>query len=326
MIIKQIKRLAHKLIPYDVECAIRRPVIKESVSPVLYNADGEQMHIAYLKARGSAHHPYMLCDGPMPKNILWDRFNYGLDVHFYSAHDVFHTKSTGAKHYARLAEAEVIIPDVYRMFRKHKEYIAKEFDAFFTHHAEFLDTFKNARFCPAGAVWYGSPQWGGVIKADITKSKMVSIVSSNKAACELHVFRMKLAQHLINHPKVDVLGTIVGKYTQPVDIFKDYRYSIAVENEIYPYWFTEKITNCFASKTVPIYIGATDIGKYFNTDGIIIIKEFTIEAIEKALELCSEEDYVSRMDAINDNYNRVMDFLCPEDYICRHYKDVFEKR
>lgn len=68
---------------------------------------------------------------------------------------------------------------------------------------------------------------------NVVKTKMVSAVSSNKAACSLYVFRMNLAKHLIGHSDVDVKGTIVGQYTKPVDIFKDYCYSIAIENKDY---------------------------------------------------------------------------------------------
>lgn len=310
------------MLPYEVLEVLRRPEPKRFTPPVLYNINNELVRIFYLQAVGSSHHPYMLCDGALPKRILWDRFNYGLDTHFYSADDVFHVRRGGIRHYARLAEAETIIPETWKRFRKEKAYIEQEFDAFFTHSAEMLSTFSNARFCPAGAVWYGTPQWGGSLDEDVVKTKMVSIVSSTKAQCPLHVFRLQLARHLIGRKDVDVLGTIVGQYTQPVDIFHDYRYSIAIENEVQPYWFTEKITNCFASKTVPIYYGATGIGEFFNTDGIIFISEPTIEAAEQALRQCSAADYEARREAIDDNFRRVKDMLCPEDFLCKHYPEL----
>ena len=50
-----------------------------------------------------------------------------------------------------------------------------------------------------------------------------------------------------------------------------YRYSIAIENDVTSYFFTEKITNCFASLTIPIYLGASCVDKFFNKDGIIKI-------------------------------------------------------
>ena len=47
--------------------------------------------------------------------------------------------------------------------------------------------------------------------------------------------------------------------------------ALIIENDITPYFFTEKITNCFISQTIPVYLGATQIHKFFNTDGIITI-------------------------------------------------------
>ena len=324
MFLNNIKDIARKIIPYDLQCAMKRPEISRSVPPLVFNDSGELCHWAYLQAKGSNHHPYMLCDGPMPHRVIWDRFNYALNTHFYCEEDIFHTRPYGTHHLARLAEAEVIIPNVWKDIRLQKEYIEKEFDFFFTHSADLLETFSNAKFCPAGAVWYGSRQWGGNLEESVVKTKNVSIVSSNKVSCPLHVFRLELAKRLLSYQGVDVFGTVVGRYAKPVEIFKDYRYSIAIENEISPYWFTEKITNCFASKTVPIYIGASKIGDFFNEDGMIIIKEPTIEAVEKALKQCSQEDYNSRKEAIDDNFNRVKGFLCPEDYLYNHYPKIFE--
>ena len=61
--------------------------------------------------------------------------------------------------------------------------------------------------------------------------------------------------------------------------------------------------------------------KFFNIDGIIQIENPTIEEVEKQIVSCNEEDYLSRKDAIIDNFHRVQEYLCPEDYIYEHYKD-----
>jgi hypothetical protein len=135
-----------------------------------------------------------------------------------------------------------------------------------------------------------------------------------------------LAKYYKNSNKVDTFGAFDGgNYVELNVPLDDYRYSIAIENEISPYYFTEKIMNCFASMTVPIYIGATNIGEFFNEDGIIRVDEPTIEAVEKAVAVCNQEDYEKRKDAIIDNYNRVKEYLCVEDYIYKHYKsELFE--
>ena len=123
---------------------------------------------------------------------------------------------------------------------------------------------------------------------------------------------------------VDTYGTFDGgSYIKISDSLKDYRYTIAIENDISPYRFTEKILNCFAAMTVPIYIGATKIGDFFNTDGIIQIETLDYEYIDKIIRNCNEEDYAMRTSALIDNYNRVKDYLCVEDYMYKHYSQYF---
>jgi len=71
--------------------------------------------------------------------------------------------------------------------------------------------------------------------------------------------------------------------------------------------------------TVPIYLGAEKIATFFNSDGIIEIGIKDIDSIDHILGQCNEKDYLSRISAIVDNYNRVKDYMCIEDYICNKY-------
>ena len=73
--------------------------------------------------------------------------------------------------------------------------------------------------------------------------------------------------------------------------------------------FSEKITDCFMTGTIPIYYGIDNIGDYFNTDGIIkLTDDFNIEDL-------SFELYNSKLEAIKDNFDRGLNLLLPEDYI-----------
>ena len=83
-----------------------------------------------------------------------------------------------------------------------------------------------------------------------------------------------------------------------------------IENCNYESAISEKILDCFATGTIPIYMGCPDIGNYFNTDGIIpLSEEFEV----------SEEIYLSKMDAIKDNFERVKKFELMEDYFWLNY-------
>lgn len=316
-----IKRIANKYVPYEVKKLLKASIVPESLYPTLYNNVGEKLAFFYISADETNHTPYSLVSGRFPKRIVWDRFNFGLDNHFYVSENIFHIKNGGNNYNGLIYESESIIPNVYSKIIKNKQYVINLFDNFYTHSARLLDDLPNSKFVPGSGVWYGADKWGGKPNV-LVKNKMISIVSSDKSMCKLHEIRKRVALELVNHNNVDVFGTLVGKYALPVDIFSEYRYHIAIENVQTPYYFTEKLLNCFASKTIPIHLGATQIDKFFNMDGIIQIIDPSVETIKEAVKQCSEEDYCSRMEAIEDNYNRVKQYTCIEDYICQKYPDI----
>ena len=47
------------------------------------------------------------------------------------------------------------------------------------------------------------------------------------------------------------------------DIYKDYKFSIVIENYIHPEYFSEKIMIPLLCGCIPIYIGCTNINNYF---------------------------------------------------------------
>ena len=52
-------------------------------------------------------------------------------------------------------------------------------------------------------------------------------------------------------------------------VFGDTQFGVAIENFSHRGWFSEKILDCFLLKTIPIYWGCSNIGDYFDIDGII---------------------------------------------------------
>lgn len=181
----------------------------------------------------------------------------------------------------------------------------------------------NAKFFPGTAsVWYGR-QGDDFVWDDECykkKNKGISIVSSNKRMCHLHNIRIQLSEYCKKNRLADTYGTFDGGTMCLIDdSLKEYRYSFAIENEISDYFFTEKITNCFASQTIPIYLGAGKIDEFFNKDGIIIIHEKQLNDIENILKKCTREYYDEHIDAIVDNYNRVFQYRNVFDWLYERY-------
>ena len=67
--------------------------------------------------------------------------------------------------------------------------------------------------------------------------------------------------------------------------------------------------NCFAAQTIPIYIGATEIGQFFNPNGIIQIGVEDFDRLEEILAKCTTEEYERRLPAVIDNFNLVQHFI-----------------
>lgn len=333
-----IKKVIKNCIPYGIVKAKENratqltpkaepvlPVIN-GTEPDIYNAKGEKMRTFYLQDLLTPDYPLSFVYGSKPQYINWDRYNYGLPIHFYTHDNVLRTNKYAVKKFAYFIESEEILGCDYQLFDKNPG-LEKEFNAIFTTSAKHLDKYPNAKFCPAGGLWYTKPSGGGQANPEMyrKKTKNISIISSDKTMCPLHIARIEISKKLKRNGLADTFGTFDGgpkiKINKTLD---DYRYSIAFENNVAPYYFTEKIMNCFAAQTIPVYVGATEIGRFFNTDGIIMTtaKEL-LENPEKVLKQCTTEEYERRLPAVIDNYNRVWQYSVIEDWLYTNYKDLF---
>ena len=327
---RKIKGILKKILPHFIVLKHEKnKILKQkyptSDEPKIYNESGELFRTLFLSSSVTKQWPYGFVLGRYPRNIFWDNFNYGLNNHFYAHEKIFSQIGKPLKKFAIFVESESIVPYEYTFFDSNSS-VSKDFNLIFTHSEKLLNKFGNAVFIPGGGVWYGTEKHGGAININQCnlKTKNVSIVSSDKSMCKLHDFRKELAIHYKKNNLVGTYGTFDnGKYAQLDEYLTDYRYSIVIENNVSSYWFTEKLLNCFASMTVPIYIGAKKITDFFNQDGIIQVNDISIEAIDKIIRNCNENDYFSRLNAIIDNFNRVKDFLCIEDYIFKKYGNLF---
>ena len=285
--------------------------------PEIYNKYGDKMKMFFIRDIHTSHTPYL-----QGNYILWDRYNIGLNTHFYSHNSMLETMGNPSEKYGILIESRAIVPEDYKIFEKHKG-LEKEFKYIFTYDDKILNTISNARFVPFNANFcYGHETKGFKVSDQNykSKSKNISMVCSNKELCELHKIRKSVALKCKKEKLADTFGKFDGgKYIKIEECLEKYRFSIVFENDISDYYFTERLTNCFAAQTIPIYLGARKIDNFFNTDGIIQISLKDIENIENILKICTKEFYEDRINAIIDNYNRVQKYKHPLDMMYKEY-------
>ena len=302
---------------------IKNGISKTAKEALLYNKKGERLRTFYLCDVNSGH-DLSLTGGRESNFVNWDRARYTLPIHFYTDDMIWIKRGNPEKKFAILLEPRTLQPAKYKRILSHPEEVS-DYEAIFTYSEEILEKVPNAKLFITGGVYVGTEYGGGEICEEQykKKTKNISMVSSDKRTCELHEIRYQLAKRLDAGDLVDCFGTFNGKFIKIWDSLGDYRYSIVIENDIGNYWITERICNCFASMTVPIYIGSPKIGEFFNTNGIIQINKEDVKNIDGILKKCNQEDYESRIDAIKDNFERVKKFYCVEDWIFNEYGDLF---
>ncbi len=285
----------------------------DGTMPKIYNAQGKLLETYFIRNRHSRHAPY----GHEGKYFFWDRYNYGLPTHFYGSDAMLHTFGTPVTKYGMLTESKVIVPQEYELFHKHKG-LEKEFKYIFTYDDGLLNELDNARFYPIAA-----GIWNREMKEELyqVKEQDISILSSDKVMCPLHRFRLELARKCKREHLAAAFGKFDGgSYVRSVDECLDaFRFSIVIENDISDYYFSERLTSCFAAQTIPVYLGARKIADFFNPDGIIFLQDTDLAHAAKTLEQCTKETYGERLSAVLDNYKRVQEYSNMQDYLYEHY-------
>ena len=249
---------------------------------------------------------------------------------------------------ARLLEHKYYFQNtLFNLIKQHHD----KFDIIFTHDKQLLESIPNARFMPAADVIMfnrlpnsvGLPPFKPAgfddyeMPDDVfqmyNKSKLVSVVASDKAFLPGHIARLNFLKGVKD--KVDVFGTcqkvLFGSEnrdssTGKFDSLKEYAFAIAIENlshEVDDYYFSEKIVDCFLTGTIPIYYGCPNIGKFFDTRGILVFQ--TQEELNTIIDNLSMEKYYSMLEYAKANLEASLKYNLTNDYTYDNYfKEIIE--
>lgn len=218
--------------------------------------------------------------------------------------------SANTQNYGWLCESKTIMPGYYEWCRDNVDTLGEKFIKVFTHDVELskLSNVFQLTQCSSKSYFKDGAMY--------PKSKLVSMIASNKVMCAEHVMRQEAIEKFSS--KCDHFGRGYNALENKEDGLKDYCFSIVMENATYPNMFTEKITDCLMTGTIPVYYGIANIGDYFNTDGIIMMdSNFKIENL-------SFELYQSKIEAVKENLQLALDLLTAEDYIYVNFIQNYE--
>lgn len=121
------------------------------------------------------------------------------------------------------------------------------------------------------------------------KTKLISVISSNKAFTQGHRERIEFVKKLKQHygDSMDVFGRGICDFDDKWDVIAPYKYHIALENCSIPYYWSEKLADAFLGNAFPFYYGCTNVGDFFSSNSYRAIDihnpEQAIEIIDQAI-------------------------------------------
>lgn len=245
--------------------------------------------------------------GKVPRTVSIVEDGSGLlDLFHFSALANYDLGKTKTK-LAWLAEPRYLNPkleNLYANVENDYEKFFEHYTAIFTHDETLLELDSRFKFLLGNGFQIKRPK---IFK----KEKLVSMISSNKEGNAGYETRLEWVDRLKD--SVDLYGQGFKYIKLKEQGLCDYMFSVAIENNFYDTWITEKILDCFASGTIPIYLGTDKIKNYFNEDGIIFLND------DFDVSMLTEDLYYSKMEAIKDNFYRVMQIEHPLDFMLDEY-------
>ena len=199
-----------------------------------------------------------------------------------------------------LIEPEEYIPDLYQYIKENYD----QFDYIFTWNKELLFVDRRFIFLEPGNSW--------MKREDIqiyNKTKLTSMIASEKKFMAGHCFRRHIFERYSGY--FDQYGRDTNPVNEISEAFKDYRFTVVVENTRQDYMFTEKLITPLLCGTIPIYYGCPSIGKFFNMDGIITFT--TEQRFNQIITSLSDELYEKMLPAVEDNFHKARKYQLLED-------------
>ena len=187
-----------------------------------------------------------------------------------------------------------------------------------------LNNCDNARFLAFGHTWF-TPH---IINKKYSKKFQVSHLAGKLNKTYGHNMRHELLArqsevkidknfHHIYGDRNNIEAARIGK----MDVFSPSQYGVAIENTQHRGYFTEKILDLFLLKSLPIYWGCSNIGDYFNLDGIIQVNN--VDDIVYVLKNIDEKTYENSIDAIEKNHQKALKYVDYEQNIVDYITKVF---
>jgi hypothetical protein len=253
------------------------------------------------------------CHKGINKHVKWNFTNTPVsDTCFLTdmCLDDIHKASGVKRKVAWLLEPNAIHPHMYEWIKTNN----RLFDYVLTFDEDLISKGQNYLYYPHGRCWINNYK-------DLKKENKVSIIASSKNFTEGHQLRHKVIDKFKD---IEVFGYGYNPVENKEDSLSKYMYSVTIENCRQPGYWTEKIVDCFATKTIPLFWGDDAVSDFFDPDGIIYFNsQEELGEILEDLKVNGEAIFKSKKAAVEKNFKLVETYRIPEDWMYTKYEFLF---
>jgi len=259
----------------------------------------------------SFRHATSSCHGRVPKLFKYKFVRPGISkklpfLLLENKNILNYKKYQAAKYFGWITESSEIIEDSLSLIKNKINELEKVFIKIFTSDQRLLSKSSLFEMAPNGSTL----PWIQPIPLYFKKEKLISIVASTKNQTEGHMLREKAIKKF---QPLDVFGRGRLEIQKKEEALWPYFFSVVIENASYPNYFTEKITDCFMAKTVPIYWGSPTIHEHFNKSGILSFGQTSRSCLSYNL-------YQRLLPGIEENFKKTFAMELPDDIIFNKIK------
>ena len=207
-------------------------------------------------------------------------------------------------------------PHIYSAFPKMILDNIEKFDLVLTYNESLFKLPNHEHFLPIGCFVDDLP---------LEKTNQITYIMSSKIMTHEHRMRFMILREVEYHNKIGDFDFVMHRNPPEIPsknpFFVNAKFHITCENAVMPNMFSEKIIDCFRTRTVPLYYGCTNIEKYFDERGIIRFN--TIEEFRKIISEITPDWYDQRLPYIEENYQRARQYW--EKSVYQRVEDVVER-
>jgi hypothetical protein len=155
--------------------------------------------------------------------------------------------------------------------------------------------------------WFVKRSWSQLANAPVPeKQGNLSCITSRTVFFKGHVQRQGFLERLQSSVPLELFGRGIRSVDDKWDAHAPFRYSIVMENFRNPYYWTEKVADCFLSWTMPIYYGCQRLDQYFPKESFLQIDIRDPDCQHRIHDFIASGAFEKNLDALAEARTRIL--------------------